>query len=162
LLVKLALLERAGADPRELLLAQRWQLAPIASAPDDRLRSAEGCERTLALWRCEAMAVTMRFLAVVTARQLLAQARAPRSRPVHCAGCGWCCREDADAAERERGLDRFAGSHAEPFEVAVQDQGGDGRVAGEADAGQWSGRQDLADRCGEAGAAGRGGHGGAE
>jgi PadR family transcriptional regulator AphA len=49
LLVKLALLDRAGADPRELLQAQRTQLAPIASALDDRLRSAEGFEGTLAL-----------------------------------------------------------------------------------------------------------------
>jgi PadR family transcriptional regulator AphA len=65
LLVKLALLDRAGADPRQLLRAQQAQLAPIAAALDDHLRSAEGFERTLALWRLEAMTATIRFLAAM-------------------------------------------------------------------------------------------------
>jgi DNA-binding PadR family transcriptional regulator len=65
LLVKLALLDRAGADPQTLLLAQRAQLAPIVTALDDRLKSAEGFEHTLALWRHETMAATMRFLAAI-------------------------------------------------------------------------------------------------
>jgi PadR family transcriptional regulator AphA len=63
LLVKLALLDRAEADPRELLRAQQAQLVPIATALDDRLRSTEAFEYTLALRRREAMSATMRFLA---------------------------------------------------------------------------------------------------
>ena len=43
-LVKLALLDRAGADPRELLRAQQAELAPIAAALEDRLNSARGFE----------------------------------------------------------------------------------------------------------------------
>jgi hypothetical protein len=68
LLVKLALLDRAEADPHELLRAQQIQLAPIATALDDRLRSAEGFERTLALWRHEAMSATIRFLGAAASR----------------------------------------------------------------------------------------------
>jgi DNA-binding PadR family transcriptional regulator len=67
LLVKLALLDRAGADAGDLLRAQRGQLAPIAAALDDRLRSAEGHERTVMLWRREAMSAALRFLAAVDA-----------------------------------------------------------------------------------------------
>jgi DNA-binding PadR family transcriptional regulator len=67
-LVKLALLDRAEADPRELLRAQQTQLVPIATALDDRLRSAEGFEHTLALWRHEAMSATIRFLAAVASQ----------------------------------------------------------------------------------------------
>src|SRR5580704_16098416 len=37
LMVKLALLDRSGADPRALLTAQREQLAPIADALAERL-----------------------------------------------------------------------------------------------------------------------------
>jgi DNA-binding PadR family transcriptional regulator len=67
-LVKLALLDRAEADPRELLRAQQAQLVPIATALDDRLISAEGFEHTLALWRHEAMSAAMRFLAAVASQ----------------------------------------------------------------------------------------------
>jgi PadR family transcriptional regulator AphA len=42
LLVKLALLDRAGADPGGLVRAQRDRLAPIAGALDERLRSGRG------------------------------------------------------------------------------------------------------------------------
>jgi DNA-binding MarR family transcriptional regulator len=63
LMVKLALLDRAGGDPRPLLLAQQMQLAPIAAALSERAHSASGLERTIALWRHEAMSATMRFLA---------------------------------------------------------------------------------------------------
>jgi DNA-binding PadR family transcriptional regulator len=62
LLVKLALLDRAGADPGALVRAQRDQLAPIADGLDERLQSAEGPERTVMLWRREAIAATLRFL----------------------------------------------------------------------------------------------------
>lgn len=62
LLVKLALLDRAGADPRELLVAQHAQLVPIAAAFDDHLRSVRGFDRTLAQWRCETISAAIRFL----------------------------------------------------------------------------------------------------
>jgi DNA-binding PadR family transcriptional regulator len=62
LLVKLALLDRAGADAGGLVRAQRGQLAPIAAALDERLRSAEGHDRTVMLWRREAMSAALRFL----------------------------------------------------------------------------------------------------
>jgi hypothetical protein len=66
LLIKLALLDRAGTDPQPLLLAQQMQLAPIATALSDRVRDAAGFERTLAVWRHQAIDATMRFLTAMT------------------------------------------------------------------------------------------------
>jgi hypothetical protein len=60
--VKLALLDRAGADASDLVRAQRDQLAPITGALEERLRLAEGPERTVMLWRPEAVPATLRFL----------------------------------------------------------------------------------------------------
>lgn len=62
LLVKLALVDRAGGDPRELLDAQRERLLPVARALADRLTEAAGFDRTLILWRSETLAATLRFL----------------------------------------------------------------------------------------------------
>ena len=62
LMVKLALLDRSGADPQPLLTAQREQLAPIAGALADRLGTAAGFDRTLALWRYETVSAALRFL----------------------------------------------------------------------------------------------------
>jgi DNA-binding PadR family transcriptional regulator len=62
LLVKLALLDRAGTDPEPLLRAQREHLAPVADALRDRLGTVSGFERTLALWRYETVSATVRFL----------------------------------------------------------------------------------------------------
>ena len=62
LMVKLALNDRAGVDSCPLIRAQLALLVPVAAALDDRLRAAEGFERTLALWRYEAMTATMQFL----------------------------------------------------------------------------------------------------
>jgi len=62
LLVKLALLDRAGVNASDLVRAQRDQLAPIAGGLEERLRSAEGPERTVMLWRREAISATLRFL----------------------------------------------------------------------------------------------------
>jgi DNA-binding PadR family transcriptional regulator len=62
LLVKLALLDRAGADSSELVRAQRDQLGPIAGGLEERLRSAVGPERTVMLWRRESISATLRFL----------------------------------------------------------------------------------------------------
>jgi DNA-binding PadR family transcriptional regulator len=62
LLVKLALLDRAGADPQPLLEAQREHLAPVAGALRARLDDAAGFDRTLLLWRYETVSATVRFL----------------------------------------------------------------------------------------------------
>jgi DNA-binding PadR family transcriptional regulator len=73
LLVKLALLDRSGADPQRLLDAQREQLIPVARALQDRLDEATGFDRTLILWRSETMTATLRFLDAMGA-----QAATPR------------------------------------------------------------------------------------
>ena len=62
LLVKLALLNRAGIDPHDLLLAQRALLAPAADVLRERIVIATGFERTLLQWRYETTAATVRFL----------------------------------------------------------------------------------------------------
>jgi DNA-binding PadR family transcriptional regulator len=62
LLVKLALLDRAGTDPQPLLVAQREHLAPLADALRARLGDAAGFDRTLVLWRYETVSATIRFL----------------------------------------------------------------------------------------------------
>src|SRR4051812_10670495 len=51
LLVKLALLSRAGADPGDLLRAQRRQLMPMAEELARQLHTATGFDRPLTLWR---------------------------------------------------------------------------------------------------------------
>ena len=62
LMIKLALLERAGDDPRQLLGEQRAKLGPLAAALADRVHATAGIEHTLALWRHKAMSATMQFL----------------------------------------------------------------------------------------------------
>ena len=69
LMVKLALLDRSGVDPQDLLQAQSARLLPVAAALDDRLRATTGFEHTLILWRHEAMTATMRFLEALMSRQ---------------------------------------------------------------------------------------------
>jgi PadR family transcriptional regulator AphA len=72
LMVKLALLDRAGQDPHALLAAQHDQLQPIADALADKLTTSTGFDRTLALWRYETVGAALRFLdqaaSVVVAR----------------------------------------------------------------------------------------------
>ena len=62
LLMKLALLDRAGADPGELLRAQRSQLAPVASALAAQIHTATGFDHFLTRWRHESVSATLRFL----------------------------------------------------------------------------------------------------
>jgi len=69
LLVKLALLDRAGTSPAALLQAQRTQLQPIAEALAGRLAQAEGFDQILLLWRYETISATIRFLDAVSAVQ---------------------------------------------------------------------------------------------
>jgi PadR family transcriptional regulator AphA len=71
LMVKLALLDRSGQDPTSLLAAQHQELVPIATALQDKLASATGFDRTLALWRYETVSAALRFLE----ESLAAQAR---------------------------------------------------------------------------------------
>jgi PadR family transcriptional regulator AphA len=73
LLIKLALLDRAGADPQPLIRAQREQLLPVAGGLYDRLDDAAGFERTLALWRYETVSATVRFLDALTAARSTAR-----------------------------------------------------------------------------------------
>jgi len=68
LLVKLALLHRARADPLPLLQAQREHLAPVADALRERLGSVSGFDRTLALWRVETVSAAVRFLDALSAQ----------------------------------------------------------------------------------------------
>ena len=76
LLVKLALLERAGADPRPLIDAQRTQLAPVAKALAVRVAEAKGFDRTLILWRLETLSATLRFLDALGSPELADSAQA--------------------------------------------------------------------------------------
>jgi DNA-binding PadR family transcriptional regulator len=76
LLVKLALLDRVGADPADLLRAQRRQLAPIAAALAGQMHTATGYDHVLAVWRHESVAATLRFLDA-----LLATVPAQRAGP---------------------------------------------------------------------------------
>ena len=62
LLLKLALLDRSGADPGDLLVAQHALMVPIASALRDRVTTATGFDRALVLWRYETVSATIRFL----------------------------------------------------------------------------------------------------
>ena len=74
LLLKLALLDRVGADPRDLLRAQRSQLAPIAGALADQIAASTGFDQVLLQWRYESVSATLRFLDA-----LLATVPAPRT-----------------------------------------------------------------------------------
>jgi PadR family transcriptional regulator AphA len=62
LMVKLALLDRAGVDPWDLLRAQRGQLAPISDALANETRTATGNSYVLALWRHGSVSATLQFL----------------------------------------------------------------------------------------------------
>src|SRR3984885_1418464 len=76
LMVKLALHNRAGSDSRPLVRAQLARLAPAAAALEDRLGAATGFERTIVLWRHEAMTATMQFLTALAKSRRRAPARA--------------------------------------------------------------------------------------
>jgi DNA-binding PadR family transcriptional regulator len=66
LLMKLALLDRAGTDPAELLRRQRDVLAPIAQAMAAERPAPAGFEATLLAWRRANAAAAISFLADVT------------------------------------------------------------------------------------------------
>jgi DNA-binding PadR family transcriptional regulator len=66
LLLKLALLDRAGGDPTELLERQKATLAPIAEAINAEDAPSGGFDATLLAWRRATAAATMSFLDDVT------------------------------------------------------------------------------------------------
>ena len=80
LLLKLALLSRAGADPGDLLRAQRRQLIPVTEGLAVQLRTATGFDQALARWRHESASATLRFLDT-----LLAATPPPRAETAHAA-----------------------------------------------------------------------------
>lgn len=84
LLLKLALLDRAAGDPRELLKGQRAEFGPLAAALASQVEATTGIEHTLAMWRHQAMSATMQFLDEVTQQAELSPAAwsngHPRSR----------------------------------------------------------------------------------
>src|SRR5512140_1059993 len=62
LMIKLALLDRGGGEPRDLLGKQRAQFCPLAAALADRVDATTGIDHALALWRHKAMSAIMQFL----------------------------------------------------------------------------------------------------
>ncbi len=66
LLVKLALLDRSGAELDGLLQAQLDELAPTEAALKQRLRSTTGIENTVTLWRHQCISATIEFLRSLT------------------------------------------------------------------------------------------------
>jgi DNA-binding PadR family transcriptional regulator len=67
LLVKLALLDRAGSDPSSLLKRQKTTLEPIARAIMAERPQRDGFDATLLAWRRATAAATLSFLDDVTA-----------------------------------------------------------------------------------------------
>jgi DNA-binding PadR family transcriptional regulator len=67
LMMKLALLDRAGSDSRILVRAQFARLLPVAAALEEQLGVTTGFEHTLVLWRYGALTATIRFLEALTA-----------------------------------------------------------------------------------------------
>ena len=62
LLLKLALLDRAGGDPTGLLMRQKAILEPIAEAIKSETPGSAGFDATLLAWRRATTAATMSFL----------------------------------------------------------------------------------------------------
>ena len=62
LLLKLALLDRAGDDPADLLREQRTVLGPIAEAIEDQRAQSGGFEATLLAWRRATAVAALDFL----------------------------------------------------------------------------------------------------
>lgn len=62
LLLKLALLDRAGRDPADLLRRQRAILEPIAEAVKEERPQRKGFDATLLAWRRATAAATLDFI----------------------------------------------------------------------------------------------------
>jgi PadR family transcriptional regulator AphA len=83
LMLKLALLSRAGADPGDLLREQRRHLIPVVRELAGQMRTASGFDQALIRWRHESVCGTLRFLDT-----LLATAPTPRAETVHARAAG--------------------------------------------------------------------------
>jgi PadR family transcriptional regulator AphA len=66
LLLKLALLDRAGRDPTDLLSRQKTVLEPIAAAIKSERPANQGFDRTLLAWRRASAAAALAFLDDIT------------------------------------------------------------------------------------------------
>lgn len=66
-MLKLALLDRRGEDPRPLLRAQRRRFAPLVAALEERTTSSTGFDRVLATWRMESARAALRFVDGISA-----------------------------------------------------------------------------------------------
>jgi len=69
LLLKLALLDRVGGDPTDLLRRQKVILEPIAEAVRTERPQREGFDATLLAWRRATAAATMNFLDDILQRE---------------------------------------------------------------------------------------------
>ena len=70
LLLKLALLDRTGADPADLLRRQRAVLEPIARAIESGQPAGDGFDATLLAWRRATAAAALEFLDAVAHPEL--------------------------------------------------------------------------------------------
>jgi len=77
LLLKLALLDRAGADPTGLLQRQRAALEPIARAIEASQAGHGGFDDTLLAWRRASAAAALDFLGTITDHQTRHRSRHP-------------------------------------------------------------------------------------
>jgi PadR family transcriptional regulator AphA len=68
LLLKLALLDRVGGDPADLLRGQRAVLEPIAAAIEDQRAQSGGFDATLLAWRRATAVAALDFLDTITER----------------------------------------------------------------------------------------------
>jgi DNA-binding PadR family transcriptional regulator len=66
LLLKLALLDRAGEDPAGLLAAQRAVLEPLVDAIESRRSGSEGFDATLLAWRRATAVAALEFIDIIT------------------------------------------------------------------------------------------------
>jgi len=69
LLIKLALLYRAGSDPADLLRRQRAALDPIAQAIEAKQADLDGFDAILLAWRRATAVAALAFIDDITARQ---------------------------------------------------------------------------------------------
>jgi DNA-binding PadR family transcriptional regulator len=81
LMIKLALLDRAGGNPQDLLRRQLAAFGPLAAALADRVHDTTGTEHTMALWRHEMMSGTIEFLDQAAWQAELAVASGPGAHP---------------------------------------------------------------------------------
>jgi DNA-binding PadR family transcriptional regulator len=68
LLLKLALLDRAGDDPATLLKAQRAVLEPLVAAIDSRRARSQTFDATILAWRRANAVAALQFLDAITPR----------------------------------------------------------------------------------------------